>query len=59
MSVADFPEPDNEMIVIPFHHRYRDCLGMRPIRIDDERHFQLVAPSEFEARRYPPGICIQ
>lgn len=50
-------EPSNDMIVVPFHHAYRNIFGMMPIRDDD--HFMLVSPSCYDSRNYPPGSCIQ
>lgn len=50
-------EPSNEMIVIPFHHAYRNIFGMIPIR--DEERFMLVSPSHYNPESYPPGSCIQ
>ncbi|RUT88113.1 MULTISPECIES: hypothetical protein [unclassified Mesorhizobium] len=50
-------EPSNDMIVLPFHHAYRDIFRMMPIRGDD--HFMLVSPSYYDPKHYPPGSCIQ
>ncbi|RWE38596.1 MAG: hypothetical protein EOS78_13205 [Mesorhizobium sp.] len=52
-------EPGNEMIVIPFHHRYRNaCFGMIPIRLADDG-FMLISQWCYEPSHYPPGSCIQ
>ena len=47
-----------DMIVIPFHHRYRHaCFGMIPIRDGDG--FMLVSPRCYDPEHYLPGSCIQ
>ncbi len=50
-------EPSNDMIVVPFHHAYRNNFGMIPIRTDEE--FTLVSPWYYDPDHYPPGSCIQ
>lgn len=50
-------EPNNDMIVVPFHHAYRNIFGMMPIRADVD--FILVSPSSYDLKHYPPGSCIQ
>lgn len=50
-------EPNNDMIVVPFHHAYRNIFGMMPIRADVD--FILVSPSSYDPKHYPPGSCIQ
>jgi hypothetical protein len=60
MSALKIPapiEPSNDMIVVPFHHAYRNIFGMMPMRGDE--HFWLVSPSSYDSRQYPPGSCIQ
>lgn len=53
------PHLDAEMIVIPFHHRYRHAgFGMIPIRTDDDG-FMFVSPWCYDPEHYPPGSCIQ
>ncbi|TGP27370.1 hypothetical protein EN875_034075 [Mesorhizobium sp. M2D.F.Ca.ET.232.01.1.1] len=56
-QIAAVPK-GNEMIVIPFHHWYRNCFGMIPIRVDDDG-FILVSPWCYDPSHYPPGSCIQ
>ena len=46
-------EPRNEMIVVPFHHAYRNNFGMIPVRTDED--FMLVSPSHYDPEHYPPG----
>jgi hypothetical protein len=50
-------EPSNDMIVLPFHHAYRNNFGMIPVRTQDD--FMLVSPSHYDPERYPPGSRIQ
>jgi hypothetical protein len=50
-------EPSNDMIVMPFHHAYRNNFGMIPIRTDED--LMLVSPSHYDPEHYPPGSCIQ
>ena len=50
-------EPSDDMIVLPFHHAYRNSFGMIPVRTQDD--FMLVSPSHYDPERYPPGSCIQ
>jgi hypothetical protein len=50
-------EPSNEMIVVSFHHAYRNNFGMIPVRTDED--FMLVSPSHYDPEHYPPGSCIQ
>ena len=45
------------MIVMPFHHAYRNIFGMMPIHSDE--HFMLVSPSHYDPEYYSPGSCIQ
>jgi hypothetical protein len=51
-------EPSNDMIVVPFHHAYRNIFGMIAIRTDED-DFMLVSPSHYDPEHYPPGSCIQ
>lgn len=46
-----------DMIVVPFHRRYRNIFGMIPIRDGDG--FMLVSPWCYDPSHYPPGSCIQ
>ncbi|WP_044548398.1 hypothetical protein [Mesorhizobium japonicum] len=46
-------KPSNDMIVLPFHHAYRNNFGMIPVRTQDD--FMLVSPSHYDPERYPPG----
>lgn len=58
-SKLPWPPHSSDMIVIPFHHRYRHaCFGMIPIRVDDDG-FMLVSPWCYDPEHYPPGSCIQ
>jgi hypothetical protein len=50
-------DPSNEMIVVPFHHAYRNIFGMMPVRTDEG--FMLVSPSHYNPEHYPQGSCIQ
>lgn len=50
-------EASNDMIVMPFHHAYRNNFGMIPVRTDED--FMLVSPSHYDPEQYPPGSCIQ
>ena len=50
-------EPSNDMIVVPFHHAYRNNFGMIALRTEDD--FMLVSPSHYDPERYPQGPCIQ
>jgi hypothetical protein len=48
-------EPSNDMIVVPFHHAYRNIFGMIAIRTDED-DFMLVSPSHYDPEHYPPGV---
>ncbi|ESZ68183.1 hypothetical protein X727_23180 [Mesorhizobium sp. L103C119B0] len=50
-------EPSNDMIVMPFHHAYRNDFGMIPVRSD--QRFMLVSSTSYDPEHYPPGSCIQ
>lgn len=54
-ALAAAIEPSNDMIVMPFHHAYRNNFGMIPVRTDE--YFMLV--SHYDPEHYPPGSCIQ
>ena len=57
MTFGDL-KPSNDMIVMPFHHAYRNNFGMIPVRTD-AKEFMLVSPSHYDPQHYPPGSCIQ
>lgn len=50
-------EPSNDMIVVPFHHAYRNNFGMIPVHTGDD--FMLVSSWHYDPEHYPPGSCIQ
>ncbi|PBB21122.1 hypothetical protein [Mesorhizobium sp. WSM4313] len=50
-------EPREDMIVIPFHHAYRNNFGMIPLRADEG--LMLVSHWHYDRERYPHGSCIQ
>ncbi|MDG4898792.1 hypothetical protein P9272_35490 [Mesorhizobium sp. WSM4976] len=57
VSLSAATEPRDDMIVIPFHHAYRNNFGMIALRVEED--FMLVAPPHYDPVHYPPGSCIQ